>query len=631
MLRLPISYVLKLALANVISSDKKLALEIKSCGNKLLSHLLSDNTSPEVLSFTIPRAQGIRIGDLAAAETARTLLVCQLLIQYANRNFNLLKTGQKCLIYFAPHAPSRQKLLNELVPDGFYRHLFMSPCLSGWDRGEDKYQYMGLCHKTLSRSQLNTISKLKDAGIITNNLITLPNTSNTCLANNGTHVSLGSRVLTEIAENHNSEFTPAVEKYFGDLVIKIVEHFLPLFVGTYSAAPYRIDFKDFHPENVLGFLPHELDYTHLRMLWRRWKKKAKIGFMGRALTPFGPRWLDSMLATTLRLRGDLVPDFRLVDYLVTLLSTESSPSLNGVLGNHERLKEELMEMGVFDSRLSIYLLYRQRALATSGYAGFEGRSYSLFHTLMEDMAEAVDMQNLVTALAYKYILEEKVCHRDIPDVPSIESERRQIFFGSAIGIPTFYVRYNTDNRFMRKILSFVQFSRKSNRYRGYVRVKNSEYKLALLKVLRQDGAGLIKKLNVSDRLVSLEEKLSGSAKTAQHRILNGVRNQQPHRKGPFSVSADNFNSSMEEYFRGELKRQHIREGLDVLMNDCTTLEHQTENGFSQLISKITPGSSAANYIATNVEKIVSETVDSATLENILHICLAVIHHQQQHN
>jgi hypothetical protein len=337
-----------------------------------------------------------------------------------------------------------------------------------------------------------------------------------------------------------------------------------------------------------------------------------------------------MLATTLRLKGDLVPDFRLVDYLVTLLSTESSPALNGDLGNHERLKEELMEMGVFDSRLSIYLLYRQRILASSGYAGFEGRSYSLFHSLMEDMAEAVDMQNLITALAYKYILEEKVCHRDIPDVPSIESERRQIFFGSAIGIPTFYVRYNTENRFMRKILSFVQFSRKSNRYRGYVRVRNSEYKLALLKVLRQDAAGLIKKLDVSDRLVSLEEKLSGNATTAQHRIITGVRRQQNHKKDPFSVSADTFNSGMEQYFRGELKQQQIREGLGVLLNDCTTLERQSDNDFSAILSKVAPDTGAAKYVAGNIEHIVSEKADTKTLENILHLCLAIIHHHQQH-
>jgi glucosamine 6-phosphate synthetase-like amidotransferase/phosphosugar isomerase protein len=34
------------------------------------------------------------------------------------------------------------------------------------------------------------------------------------------------------------------------------------------------------------------------------------------------------------------------------MSTESCPSLNGIVGNHERLKDELLEMGIFDSRLS---------------------------------------------------------------------------------------------------------------------------------------------------------------------------------------------------------------------------------------------------------------------------------------
>ena len=92
------------------------------------------------------------------------------------------------------------------------------------------------------------------------------------------------------------DFTAADEKRTGDLVVKIVEHFLPLFVGTYSAAPCRFDFSDFHPETVLGFLPHELDFTHLRMLWRRWKGKADLKCFGYALTPFGPRGLDRFLS-----------------------------------------------------------------------------------------------------------------------------------------------------------------------------------------------------------------------------------------------------------------------------------------------------------------------------------------------
>ena len=229
-------------------------------------------------------------------------------------------------MYMAPNPPFRQKQLNELISDQFYRELFLNPCLSGWQKGEVKKDYMALCHRTLSRSQLNTIAKLKEAGIIINNLVVLPNTSSTSLANNGTHITLGSRVLSQ---SYGGNEGMLVEKYFGDLVIKIIEHFLPLFVTTCSAAPYRLGFCDFHPEKVLGYLPHELDDTHLRMLWRRWKKKADLRFCGHSFTPVGPLWLDRFTSTLLRLRGDYLPDIRLIDYLVALQSLDHSPALNG--------------------------------------------------------------------------------------------------------------------------------------------------------------------------------------------------------------------------------------------------------------------------------------------------------------
>lgn len=630
-LRLPISYLLKLSLANLISTGETLSPVLFKTGKSLLDNFVSDNTSPEILSFNIPIATHGRIGDLAAKETARTLLFSQLLIQYANKHFGLEESGQKCLLYSAPHAPFRQKKLNDVVPDGFYRHLFMSPCLSGWDKGGEKYRYMELCHKTLSRSQLNTISKLKDAGIITNNLIVLPNTSNTCLANNGTHVSLGSKLLTSFASDQKSIFTPGVEKYYGDLIIKIVEHFLPLSVNTYSSSPYRLDFADFHPEKVLGFLPHELDYTHLRMIWRRWKKKAGISFMGRTFTPFGPRWLDETLAGLLKLKGDLIPDFRLIDYLTTLMSTETCPGLNGMVGNHERLKDELSELGIFDSRMAMYLLYRQRLFSSSGYSGFEGRSYSLFHSVQDDMAEAVDIQNLVTALACRYIQEEKVQHHDIPDQPSIESERRQIFFACAVGIPTFYVRSNTGNRLLRKILTHVRSQRNSMRYKGYVRVKIHDYKLALLDILETDAADLIEQMGLGPRIQSLRKRLTNNTTSAYEKIISGVQNDLPGKRTPLHVSASEFNSATEHYYRTELKQRHLKEYIAVFIDDCKRMEQLEDPHFKQVMATISQDMSGADFMSRHQESIIEENAPPETIAQMLRIALAIINHERNCN
>jgi hypothetical protein len=384
--RIPISYLLKLALADAVAALPERPEAVRKTGRRLLANFLSDNTSPETCSFNVvnlsPETGG---GRALAREAGRRFLLTQLLLAYANRRYELEATGQKAAACHAPTPPVRQRELNELISDSFYRELFMNPCLSGWDRGEDKSAYMGLCHEVVSRSQLNGVKKLRDAGIITNNLVVMPNTSNLSLANNGVHVSIGSKRLTGLVAAGDSGFGVRDEKYFGDLAIKIMEHFLPLFVGTYSAAPYRLGFQDFHPEIALGFLPHELDFTHLRMLWRRWKGKANVRALGITFTPCGPSWIDRALSSAFGLRGDWVPDFRLIDYLVFLLSTNTSPSLSGVLGNSDRLKRDLASLGVFDARMSLYLLVKLREQAVMGFSGFEARQYSLFERFGEDM------------------------------------------------------------------------------------------------------------------------------------------------------------------------------------------------------------------------------------------------------
>lgn len=570
--RVPVSYLLKLSLAQALGSQPGLPESLVAGGQRLMGHFLSDNTSPETYSFhPVALQPAPSLGRAIAAETAKRYLLTQLLAAYAGRALGLDQDGQHPLVYFAPSPPLRQRRLNDLISDSFYRELFMSPCLSGWDRGQEKHRYMGLCHQVLSRSQLNAVGKLKEAGIITNNLVVLPNLSNTCLANNGTHLSLGSRRLSALLADPASGFGPLQEKYLGDLVIKAVEHFLPLFVGTYSAAPQRLAFEDFHPERLLGFLPHELDYTHLRMMWRRWKKKARLKVLGRPLTPFGPLWLDRLLSRAFGLRGDFVPDYRLLDYFVCLLSTDQSPALDGQPGNDQRLKQDLADLGVFDPRMATYLLYRQRHFASMGFAGFEGRHYSLFESLEHDLGAAAGLQSLVTALAYKYYLQGRLSHAHIPDHPVVESERRQIFFGAAMGLPTFFVRHDTANHFLGMIIERCQRVRPSRRYPGYLRVHNHEYRRALLALIRQDAADLVECLGLAPLLADLEERLERPQEaSAAGRLWHGICQGQGKRH-PLDMEAQEFNLAAEAYYRQNLRIRHMAEALDMLGQDLSGL------------------------------------------------------------
>ncbi len=620
-LRVPISYLVKLALADHLGNQQPIRHPLRAVGEALLEHYTSDNTSPETFSFHVEVLAPERgMGRALAGESAKRYLFTQLLIEYANRRFGLLERGQKALIYFAPHPPRRQQLLNNLIPDNYYRQLFLSPCLSGWREGESKHGYMELCHQVLSRSQLNGVGKLREAGIILNNLVVLPNLSSTSLANNGVHISLGSRRLSRACRDRSNGYGPAHEKFLGDLATKIKEHFLPLFATTYSAAPYRLAFEDFHPEKALGFLPHQLDFTHLRMLWRRWKKKADLSVFGHALTPFGPQRFDRLLSGSLRLHGDLIPDFRLLDYPVCFLSTEQSPAYNGECGNQEQLKEDLSEMGVFDPRLSLYQFFKLREYDKMGFSGFEGRHYSLFPDFVDDLGRAAELQVLITALAFKYMATGQIRHRHIPDTPFVESERRQIFFCMAVGVPTFFVLRSTRNRFLLKILKKTARMRPSRRYPGYLRIYCAEYCRALLALLREDAADLIEMFGFRPLLADLEQRLNhpdqASAAARLSKEIGGDK--------PLRLTAEEFNRSAETYYRTRLRKRHMEQGVALLQEDLAALDAGAESvdrELRPLLAEILPGRSAVGFLYSAAPDLLDEKLGLQPLKRLLNLML----------
>jgi len=627
-LRVPVSYLLRLSLADVLgSSPEARSPEISRLGRSLLDHFVSDNTSPEILSFYVATDHnGLSAGQATARETARRFLLLQLLVQYANERLGLKQHGQTCLLYAAPCPPQRQKQLNELVSDAMYRELFMNPCLAGWDRGEDKYRYMELCHSTLSRSQLHTLSMLREAGIITNNLVVLPNTSNTSLANNGTHISLGSPRLSRLARE--GTLPPSREKWLGDLVIKIVEHFLPLFVGTVSAAPQRIAFEDFHPERMLAFLPHELDYTHLRMLWRWWKKKAQIKRFGHAFTPYGPPAMDRWLGRILSLRGDYVPDLRLLDYLVALLGTEESPALDGRAGNHQRLKRDLAAMGIFDQSMAIYLPYRQREFGKTGFCGFEGRFYSQFPSLLDDMPRAIHLQQAITALAWHWAVRGTITHADIPDDPSTESERRQFLFATAIGIPTLYIRSQSGNRLMQRIVARIPERRHSRRYRGHTRIPNQAYQRACLDLLREEGAWLLEDPHLRESCAWLSEALEGGHRPAAEGLTAGILGRE---RDPLRLEAGDFNRSAESWYRETLRQRYLREGLAVLRLDALTLEREADMVTRRRLAELTGGVGAGSFVARHGRQALAERLDPEQARRLILLGLLVLERETKNH
>ncbi len=558
--RIPVSYLIKIALTDLFQFlDQK----SKSIGESILKNFSNDNTSPETLSLYLIKGINIRdIGVGISEEYLLRYLLTQLAVEYSNIKFALTSSGQKVVVYESPLPPVNQRSLNSVIPDELYREIFVSPSLSGWDKGEEKKEYMHLCHKVLSMSKLKTISKCKDAGLLKNNLVILPDISTTSLSNNGIHINIGSSIL-EKSFRDSKELGVENEKYFGDLVIKIVEHFISLFPSNYSASPHRLNFENMHPETALGFLPHELDYTHLRMLWRKWKNKAKIKLFGKTFTPFGPEWVDKFFKRVLRLKGDFVPDYRLLDYLVAPLSTSNSPAFDGKVGNHERLKKELNQLGIFHKNLSFYCFYRLREINKVGWTGFEGRYYSLFDSIIKDMSSATSLQILITEIAYRLAASGKITHSDIPDTPTIESERRFPIFASAIGLKSFFVNRDSKNVFMQNILKNCKNIKKSSRYNNYFKVKIDDYNQALINFIKQEGSSIIENSNLHDIVADLENRVKDKKSRVSSRLTKKICSK-INIETPFDKDSESFNLSAESFYREDLRMEHISEAFDVL-------------------------------------------------------------------
>ncbi|MDX2040697.1 MAG: hypothetical protein SF097_05575 [Acidobacteriota bacterium] len=130
---------------------------------------------------------------------------------------------------------------------------------------------------------------------------------------------------------------------------------------------------------------------------------------------------------------------------------------------------------------------------------------------------------MITALGFKYQATGQVAHGSIPDTPFIESERRQVFFGAAIGIPTFYVRQDTSNQLLNAILARTKRTRRSRRYQGFLRVRNDDYCRALLQTLREDAADLIELFGIENTIRDLQARLDAPQEhSAAGKLMRGA-------------------------------------------------------------------------------------------------------------
>ena len=297
------------------------------------------------------------------------------------------------------------------------------------------------------------------------------------------------------------------------------------------------------------------------------------------------------------------------------------------LGNHDRLKRDLSEMGVFDSRMAIYLPYRMRDLASYGFSGFEGRHYSLFPDLNTSLCMAVNLQTLVTAMSYRWVLAGLITHADIPDDPCTESERRQIFFASAIGLPTVFIRAHTKNRLLQRILSKVERKRPSRRFRGYVRIQINAYQQACLDILRSEEQGLCPQTELNSLLDPLEAMIQGKHPSAADQLTAKILSKSGSATEPMHLKSREFNKMAEQYYRDDLCHLHMDNGLDTLVEDGLHFDGQHNPQATALKEQLIGPAPTALFIRETGCRLLAGEATGKEIHMLIVLCLALYHQE----
>jgi len=251
-----------------------------------------------------------------------------------------------------------------------------------------------------------------------------------------------------------------------------------------------------------------------------------------------------------------------------------------------------------------------------------------------DLRHAANLQCLVTTLAFKLVLQGRCAHDDIPDDPSTESERRQIFFGNAIGIPCFYVHENTRNTFLKSIVQRTTGTSYSRRYPGYIKVFHSRFRKALVQILSIEGADIIEMLGLQDTIDDLADRLDDEEnRSAAGKLKNALLNRMGV-ESVFQVRAAEFNAVAENYYRTDLMQHHMREALHFIAEDML-LMRKDFNFYHQLGDNVFAESADIDdpmlFLASAGEGLVENGSSFEDIVRFIRLTLLTIHWNRHHS
>jgi hypothetical protein len=158
-------------------------------------------------------------------------------------------------------------------------------------------------------------------------------------------------------------------------------------------------------------------------------------------------------------------------------------------------------------------------------------------------------------------------------------------------------------------------------------VRTREYQRALLRILRSDAADLVEALGLESTLDDLALRLEyPEERSAAGRLTRGILDK-AGAASPLGLDAREFNLCAEAYYREDLRRRQMEEGLQVLVEDLRMLDRRAVTvGQAGGVRTAAGERGSAAFVASVRDDILWERASLEDVQRLVTLVVFSVHH-----
>jgi hypothetical protein len=164
--------------------------------------------------------------------------------------------------------------------------------------------------------------------------------------------------------------------------------------------------------------------------------------------------------------------------------------------------------------------------------------------------------------------------------------------------------------------------RPSGRYPGFLRIKNSEYRKALLNLITTHASDIVEMMGMEETIRDLKWRLTDVEGACAHDRLTKAILGETGAKDVFKLSAAEFNGAAEKYYRNTLRQEHSAEGLSIIVEIYE--KERLDEGEREIVSRFTGGRPASEFLQSLKEDLLAERLDAGKLRQVIGLSIAAI-------